>query len=326
MGWLPPGLQIDDNYRYLRIKDGGVYTTSLDKGLIMSGNTPLSWKIPKRASMEIPYFNGTIDLSYQHGSLLFNERELTYTFASYIPRYETDELDDVNTRCETQIESVKYWMDHSDDGQLYDSGAGTYFNYKPLSIKVDKSFSQDFWILAFELKFKVQATMQPRLSQYPAKANLDTPIENTGRTFGLSSGNSWSDYGLYISNKTPLAQPEIKYIEHEMPYVDGTYNLGKYYGDNVLEYEAYFVLDNWGSRNDMNAKCQSAVEHVVDWLYTPGTDQWSEPQMAGTTVLYDSALGTFHCARCTGINVNKVIFEPYWIVAYNIQFTTYPRI
>lgn len=332
MGWLPPGLQIDDNYRYLQLTYNGVNTTTLDKGLIMSGNTPLSHKIAKRSTMDIPYMNGTIDTSCQHGTLLFNERELTYTFASYIPRYADDDLDDVNTRCDTQVEAIKYWMEHSDDGQLYDSGAGTYFDCKPLSIKVDKSFSQDFWILAFELRFKVRAYMQPRFSDYPDKADIITELDRfgeeyfTGRSFYMTGKDAYEDYGLYISNKTPLVQPEIKYLEHEMPYVDGTYNLGHYYGDTVLEYDAYFFLDNWGSRNTMNAKCQAAVEKVVDWLYSAGQDSWQGVTMAGTTVLNDSTLGTFHCARCTGIDVNKVIFDPLWVISYKIQFTTYPRI
>lgn len=332
MGWLPPGLQIDDNYRYLSITYNGIDTTTLNKGLIMSGNTPLSLKIPKRSSMDIPYMNGTIDLSYQHGKLLFNERELTYAFASYIPRYTSDVLSGVNDRCETQIEAVKYWMEHSDDGQLYDSGAGTYYGCKPLSIKVEKSFSQDFWILAFELKFKVNADMNPKISTYPTKADIITELDRfgseyfTGRSFYLNGKDAYDDFGLYISNKTPLVQPEIKYLEHEMPYVDGTYNLGKYYGDTVLEYDAYFFLDNGGSRNDMNAKCQGAVEKITDWLYSPGTDTWEGITMAGTTQLTDDALGTFHCVRCTGLNVNKVIFEHLWVISYTIQFTTYPRI
>ena len=333
MGWLPPGLQIDDNYRYLRITYNGTPTTSLQMGLIMSGNTPLSWKKPRRASMDIPYMNGTVDLSWQHGSMLFEDRELTYNFASYIPRYPDDDLDDINGRCDEQEESIRNYFEHPDDGQLYDSGAGTYYHYKITGIKVQKSFSQDFWIMAIELKFKVDAAMNPNKSTYPTPADIVTELDRdgseffTGRSFFFNGKDVYDDFKLYISGNTHLAPPQIKYIEQEMPYVDGTYNLGKYYGDTVFELDAYFFLENYGSRNEMNSKCQGAVEKVVDWLYGPGTtDTYNGISMKGCSELHDSALGTFHLARCTGININKIMYEPIWIIVYQIQFTTYPRL
>ena len=335
MGWLPPGLQIDDNYRYLSITYNGTATTSLQMGLIMSGNTPLSWKKPRRASMEIPYMNGTVDLSWQHGSLLFEDRELTYAFASYIPRYESDSLSDVNHRCDAQEESIRYWLEHSDNGYLYDSGAGTYYNFKPTGIKVEKSFSQDFWIMAVELKLKVSPTMTPNRSTYPAAADIKTALEVLedgseifkGRSFSFNNKDAYEDFNLYISGKTHLAPPQIKYIEKEMPYVDGTYNLGKYYGDTVFELDAYFFLENEGSRNEMNSKCQAAVEKVVDWIYSAvTTDTYNGISMRGCTIFSDSAMGTFHLARCTGMNISKMIYEPLWIIVYQMQFTTYPRL
>lgn len=330
MAWIPPEIQIDDNFRYLSFTYLGDTKTSLDMGLIMSGNTPLSLKTPRRQTMDIDYMNGTIDISWQTGELHFDDRNITYNFARYIQRDPDDTLDEMNEKCEQAISEITEWAVLNDDGKMYDSGAGEYSKVRLQSINTQKAFSKEFWILNMQIAFKTHPDL---INSYPypqhaVPKTIITPDQNyLARTFTFDGRNVFDAWHLYVSGSTQLVDPPIKYRELTLPFVDGVENRGRFYGDTQITYTCNFFIENTFNKNEMNRKCQAAVEHIMDWLYgVDFTDSYEGIQMKGTTILEDTALGTFHLARCTGLSVSKSMSPQYWILTYNITFTTYPKI
>lgn len=330
MAWIPPEIQIDDNFRYLSFTYLGDTKTSLDMGLIMSGNTPLSLKTPRRQTMDIDYMNGTVDISWQTGQLHFDDRSITYNFARYIQRGPDDTLDEMNAKCEAAIKEVTDWAVLSDDGRMYDSGAGTYSKVRMQSLNTQKAFSKEFWILNMQIAFKTHPDLENGWS-YPQyvlpKTIINPEYDYLARTFTFDNRPAFDAYKLFVSGSTQLVDPPIKYRELTLPFVDGTENRGRFYGDTQISYTCNFFMDNNDNKNRMNWKCQAAVEHIMNWLYgVNSTDEYEGIQMKGTAKLEDTALGTFHLARCTGLSVSKSMSPQYWILTYNITFTTYPKI
>lgn len=330
MASLPPGIDVNTgNFRYITI-DG---ITSLDKGLVMSGNTPLFVKNPRRKTMDIDGMHGTIDISWQKGQLYYDNRILKYNFALFVPRYDNDSLEDINLRCENEIISIHNWcnrLDGSGNSMLLDSGAGRFFEVKLESINAEKTFKVNTWVLTIELEFRAHPEMVPIYFTYPTTSDIKTALDTVqyqdGRSFSYGSLNT-SDLNLYISGPTALEEPPIKHKLMELPFRNGNADLGLYYGDDTIAYRCILILDNQGTRNDMNAKCQAATEYIMNLLYgaTDATEH-AGIQMKGTATLTDSALGTFYFARCTGFGATKSMTDSYWIVSFNITFTTYPKI
>ena len=330
MAWLPPEIEIDENFRYLSFTRSGVTTKSLDLGMIMSGDTPLSVKKPRRSTMEIDYMNGSIDISWQTGELHYEDRELTYVFTRFIPIWSTDSRDDINARCESAIREITEWAVLSDDKQMYDSGAGTYSNVRLFSMKTAKDFTSDYWMLTITLSFKAHPTLN--YQPFPAAVyRPSTPINqgNTydSRTFEFGPYYAYWTYDLFVSGNTELADPPIKHRELELPFADGTANRGRYYGDTVINYNCMLYVPNISNSTIMNKKCQARVEEVASWLFgITDSDEYEGIKMKGTTILHDSALGDFRLARCTGLKVSKTTSPEYWMVLFEIEFTTYPKI
>ena len=331
MAWFPPEIDIDsENFRYLSFLHNTEEIKSLDIGLIMSGNTPLSLRIPRRSNMSIDYMNGSIDLSWQTGEMHFDNRTIEYAFSAYVKFEPEDTLDTMNSKCKNKLTEITAWATHADDDKMFDSGAGIYQKVQMIGLEVDKVYSPAFWTLSISLKFEVYPFLYS-LYEYPEYITPSTPINTgtpiKGRRFSFGSGHSYTDYGLFITSDTPLAPPPIKYRSLDLPFADGNANRGYFYGDTVIKYTCSFFLKNEGTRNSMNRKCQSAVECICDWLY--GVSDISEHEgirMKGTATLFDSSLGEFYLARCTGITVNKMLFDEFWILVYQIEFTTYPKI
>lgn len=302
----------------------------------MSGNTPLFIKNPRRNTMDIDGMHGTIDISWQKGQLYFEPRTLNYTFALFVPRYDNDSLEDVNDRCETEILSICNWA-HQLDGsstssaQLYDSGAGTFYEVKLENLNVEKTFKVNTWILTAQMEFKAHPEMVPITSTYPTPSDTQTALDTIqyqhGRHFYFYNKDSFDDWNFYISGPTALEQPHTKQDWQTLPFKQGSAYKGLSYDDDTLSYRCVLILDNTGTRNDMNAKCQAAVENIMTWLYG-AQDQTAHSgiQMKGTSTLHDSALGYFYFARCTGFSVTKSMTDSYWILSFNITFTTYPKI
>ena len=332
MASIPSNIEITDDLRYITIN--GI--TSLQKGLIMSGNTPLSIKTPRRQTLNLDGFHGSIDISWQKGTLYYDDRLLKYTFAMFIPRrieyHET--LPDINAACESEIEDLYLWVSYLDglssNKTLADSGAGTYSQVKFEGMEVSKTFKNDMWILSITMEFRTHPTMEPTWA-YPAPSQVTTELEldgYTGRKFSFAGHNSWDDFHLYVSGPTALEDPPIKHNYMTLPFLDGNVNRGVYYEDDIISYKCIFIMDNVGTRNEMNAKCQGAVEAMMTWLYSPGESRIgpSNLTMAGTSDLNDGALGTFVFARCTGFSVTKSMSDLYWLLTYDITFTAYPKI
>jgi hypothetical protein len=214
---------------------------------------------------------------------------------------------------------------------MYDSGAGTYSKVRMQSLNTKKAFSKEFWILNIQIAFKVHPTLI-YFHEYPRDATPNTIItdgrEMRGRTFKFGNYFAYETWRLVVSGSTQLVDPPIKYRELTLPFVDGTENRGRFYGDTQISYTCNFFLSNRGTKNEMNRKAQAAVESIMYWLYDgiDTTDEYEGIQMKGTATLEDTALGTFHFARCTGLSVSKSMSPQYWILTYNITFTTYPKI
>lgn len=330
MAWFPPEIEIDNNnFRYLSFSHNGNPVTSLDKGLIMSGNTPLSMRIPRRKTMSMDYMNGSVDLSWQTGKMYFDDRTLEYAFSAYIKVNSDDTLSTLNSRCESLLGEITSWAVDADDDKMGDSGAGIYQKVRFQGMEVDKIFSPAYWTLSITMKFYAYPFMFSSHS-YPEYEVPNTPLNDTEPKKGrsLKFGNYYTDsYGLFMTSSTPLAPPPIKYRELAMPYADGINNRGRFYEDTVIKYTFSLFLKNIGSRNSMNRKCQDAIETICDWMYgIDTTDEYEGIQMKGTTTMVDSALGTFHLARCTGIKPTKLMYDRYWVLVFEIEFTTYPKI
>lgn len=303
----------------------------------MSGNTPLSIKTPRRQTMNLDGFHGSIDISWQKGTLYFDDRLLKYSFAMFIPRrieyHET--LADINAACENEIQSIYSWASYLDGlsstKRLEDSGAGIYSQVKFEGMEVSKTFKNDVWILSITMEFRTYPEMFYFPGGYPIPSQITTELEldgYTGRAFSFSGRNSWDDFHLYVSGPTALEDPPVKHNYMTLPFLNGNINRGVYYEDDVISYKCIFIMDNVGTRNEMNQKCQAAVEYVMNWLYSVGGSQIGPNNltMAGTSDLDDNALGTFVFARCTGFSVTKSMSDLYWLLTYDITFTTYPKI
>lgn len=329
MASIPSNIEITDDLRYITIN--GI--TSLQKGLIMSGNTPLSIKTPRRQTMNLDGFHGSIDISWQKGELYYDDRLLKYSFAMFIPRG-NETLPNINDECESEIQCLYSWASYLDglnaNKTLADSGAGTYQQVKFEGMEISKTFKNDMWILSVTMEFRTYPEMVS-YSAYPSPSQVQTELEldgYTGRSFSFAGKNSWDDFHLYVSGPTALEDPPVKHNYMTLPFLNGNVNRGVYYEDDVISYKCIFILDNDGTRNEMNLKCQTAVEHIMAWLYSYGGSRTgpSNLTMYGTSDLYDGALGTFVFARCTGFSVTKSMSDLYWLLTCDITFTTYPKI
>lgn len=332
MASIPSNIDMTDDFRYITIN--GI--TSHQKGLIMSGNTPLSIKTPRRQTMNLDGFHGSIDISWQKGALYYDDRLLKYSFAMFVPRgTESNEtLSNMNDACENEIQDLYLWVSSLDglnsDKILDDSGAGRYNQVKFEGMEISKTFKNDMWILSITMEFRTHPEMAS-IPAYPTPSQVATALEldvYIGRDFSFAGKNSWYDFHLYVSGPTALEDPPIKHNYMTLPFLNGNVNRGVYYEDDIISYKCIFILDNIGNRNEMNRKCQSATEHIMNWLYSVGGSQIGPDNltMKGTSDLNDSALGKFVFARCTGFSVTKSMSDLYWLLTYDITFTTYPKI
>lgn len=349
---IPSEIQVDKkNFRYLSFKKDGVdfeQRTTLDFSLIMSGNTPITVRKPRRSTVKIDEMHGSIDISWQTGEIHYEDRELTYNFAYCIPinGYNRDEL---NSKSEAILQEITTWINMYDDGNMYDSGAGNFKNVRLTNAKAEKSFSSNYWILAITLQFKahpiieigtrdtfpcrrIATEVSPAAYAYVEQdgkqilVTTDTTMF-TGRTFSFGGQHVFYSYNLYVSGNVELAPLNMKRSSITIPFADGTANMETYYDDSEITYNCVGIIPVSGTTNEMNQKCQYAVEKVSDWLYGySGSDSYKGITMKGTGVIVDSALGEFRLARCTGLTVTKTISIEYWLLAFEIKFTTYPKI
>lgn len=150
--------------------------SSLDKGLMMSGSTPLSDPTPKISALEIELSDGYVDTSRIDGNLHYGPREITYSFAQRIPAYSDDGLAinavNMNKRCVKAIRAIQEWLMTKTDNKLYDTAYctpwandGYYFeNAMCTSFRSAKGIGSREWIITYNVTFRCN----PYLIEYGA--------------------------------------------------------------------------------------------------------------------------------------------------------------
>lgn len=144
--------------------------SSEEKGLVMSGSTPLSSPTPKISGTEIELADGYIDTSRVDGKLHYKTRTISYVFTYVIDAYNQYDLakdaNTLNRECVAAERNIRSWFFGQTDRKLYDTaycnltsekpitGTGHYFtNASCQEIKVNKAMGIDKWVLQFQVSF-----------------------------------------------------------------------------------------------------------------------------------------------------------------------------
>lgn len=147
------------------------YDSWSDKGLMMSGATPLSDPTAKISALEIELSDGYVDTSRIDGNLHYGPREITYAFAQKVPVYDSHDraLDAVsmNRIIVNKIKEIRSWLFANTNRRLYDTAycdpatqTGYYFeNAMVSSFKSTKSIGSREWLIAYEVTFRCNPYM-----------------------------------------------------------------------------------------------------------------------------------------------------------------------
>lgn len=149
----------------------------LDKGLQMSGSTPLSLPSAKTSGLEIELSDGYVDTSRIDGNLHYGPREIGYTFATYISAYDGNwkaiDAATMNKLCINKIKEIQNWLVHTEtDRKLYDTAycdpdneTGYYFeNAMCSSFSTTKGIGADKWVITIQVTFR----FNPYMYEYTA--------------------------------------------------------------------------------------------------------------------------------------------------------------
>jgi hypothetical protein len=152
------------------------YDSWSDKGLMMSGATPLSDPTAKISALEIELSDGYVDTSRIDCNLHYGPREITYAFAQTIPVYDdrgrAHNAVHMNKLCVEAIRAVQSWFHGNTNRRLYDTAycnpatqTGYYFdNAMCTSFKSSKSIGDTKWVIAYQVTFR----FNPYLIEYTA--------------------------------------------------------------------------------------------------------------------------------------------------------------
>lgn len=140
--------------------------SSEDKGLTMSGSTPISQPAPKISGTEIELADGYIDTSRIDGKLHYKTRGIGYAFTYVIDAYNQYDLakDPLQMNKEAiEVEhDIREWLLAETDRKLYDTAYGDpdsedkgyyFYNASVQSINMTKAMGQDKWVLQFQVAF-----------------------------------------------------------------------------------------------------------------------------------------------------------------------------
>lgn len=210
-----------------------------DMNLMMIGSTPLSQVTPKIVREEVAYGDGDLDLSRLDGSLFFNSRTITYTFAL------VDELSDNarpvanNARLIERLSEIYKWLyqdfvpyqsktrdiiDWGDDtpfgyvgaNEMFDSAYNPYkfTNATVTDMKVSKAMFEGAWVESLEITFTCDPYMQTftgsrvEIATYADRAvmgsrNIQTQMmvfNNHQYYLNDFSQWCWDNYGVHLTD------------------------------------------------------------------------------------------------------------------------------
>lgn len=353
---LDPGYS--NNFRYISFN----YHTSFDYGLVMSGITPLTVRHPKRQEINIPYSHGSLDVSTQDGNLYFDDREVTYNFGAIVQRLFTGEKfetnNEINKRCQHLMSNITNWLmpaqsntteeqPFSGIGDLYDNCAGTYSNSRCVKLEISKDFYDEYWVLAISATFKLGQLTS--INSDVGEADMLIPSEELREI--IFNGSTSFTKRLFMSGSTPLSAVTSKRASITSNIMDGEIDRSYFptivngqrksiifYEDRKIDYTFYRIWHRTeNNTHDINLWMQNSIEEIANWLYMTNNltnvVEWNGMKMKGVGILKDSFNYTFGeeeegyslmFARCTGLNVSKVLGADYWILVIQPQFTVYP--
>lgn len=332
----------DGVYRYAEtesqryIQYGG--KSSLSMGLIMTDDPPIVTLEQKRHKVNVPFTNGTRDLSSFESNVVFEYSLMKYTFIAVIDRYDTNgrkrSVNDMSVSCNKLTGDVNDWLCTSGENYkgktLTDTGL-TFYDCCCSDIKAEKTVYSDAWTVTFDVTFHcIPSVTRGSSSVYSGE---EVPSGSRYISFGSLRTDT---AGLIMTDKTALwsKKPKLSFIN--VRSMNGGINTsfrepdsGFYFGDKEIKYSFVRLMKKGGSVRKMTNRAADIINYIASMVFIPAGSASQAGRSGeivfGGNILRDSAESfPYIGARCDKLEAFAEFSDEYWILHFELRFSMYP--